>query len=738
MKKAWLYSLLTLFSFLNLSGQDNLPPVYGITSDTTLLDTLPGKYWQMLEDKEGQLTIHEVQQSPYTGQFFYRPANRINRKTESYWLRFVLQNKMDHAVRIGFYDSYMRSSDWYIITSSGDISHKLSGEGTPWSKRDDLKLINFISISIKTGETLTVYQRISFNYLALAAFSQPDSLFVTYGFTDKVIAENYVNNESHYFWSLQDSFLFGALLLAAMFNFFFFVIVKERVYIYFALYVFFLGFGRFMGEREFFYAFLKEHPLIYYDFNAFYWFSIDLFLALFIRSLLQIKRYFLSWDKVIVLFTCLMVTGVITSCLIDYYLIGTDRFGLRGWFIMLPLMTLHLGLVITFLLFLKKDIGLKRILLVAILPSFVTWAVLDDTYHFFFSILQPQFHLKPNAFLNWLYDNWNTIECICLGWQVLWFAWFLLQRFIELRNQIVQKELEKELERSQLIEQQRAELEKTVTERTSDLTRSLQNLKSTQAQLIQSEKMASLGELTAGIAHEIQNPLNFVNNFSDVNKELLEELKEEAEKGNIEEIKAIANDVINNEEKINHHGRRADAIVKNMLQHSRSSGATKELTDINKLADEYLRLSYHGLRAKDKSFNADFKTEFDASIDKINIVPQDIGRVLLNLVNNAFYAVSEKERLQASGYKPQVTVRTRKLGDRVEIDVADNGNGIPKKIVEKIFQPFFTTKPAGQGTGLGLSLSYDIIKAHGGEIKVKTKENEGSEFIIQLPLNNTP
>jgi signal transduction histidine kinase len=268
----------------------------------------------------------------------------------------------------------------------------------------------------------------------------------------------------------------------------------------------------------------------------------------------------------------------------------------------------------------------------------------------------------------------------------------------------------------------------------------LDDLKQAQQQLVQSEKMASLGELTAGIAHEIQNPLNFVNNFSDVNKELLEELKEEADKGNIEEIKAIANDIINNEAKINHHGKRADAIVKNMLQHSRSSGATKELTDINKLADEYLRLSYHGLRAKDKSFNSDFKTYFDGNIGKVNVIPQDIGRVLLNLFNNAFYAVNEKLRAQSSqltaDYKPLVSVQTKKIKDKIELRVSDNGNGIPRNIVDKIFQPFFTTKPTGQGTGLGLSLSYDIIKAHGGEIKVETREGEGSEFVIQLICGN--
>ncbi|MBS1631950.1 MAG: HAMP domain-containing histidine kinase [Bacteroidetes bacterium] len=244
--------------------------------------------------------------------------------------------------------------------------------------------------------------------------------------------------------------------------------------------------------------------------------------------------------------------------------------------------------------------------------------------------------------------------------------------------------------------------------------------------------MASLGELTAGIAHEIQNPLNFVNNFSEVSAELVDEMNEEITKGNLADAKEIANDLKQNLEKINHHGKRAGDIVKSMLQHSRTSSGQKELTDINAFCDEYLRLSYHGLRAKDKSFNAEFKTDFDTSLPKINVVAQDIGRVVLNLINNAFYAVNEKKKSGIEDYNPTVTVSTKKINDKVEIKVSDNGNGIPEKIKDKIFQPFFTTKPTGSGTGLGLSLSYDIVKAHGGEIKVETKEGEGTEFVILL------
>ena len=298
---------------------------------------------------------------------------------------------------------------------------------------------------------------------------------------------------------------------------------------------------------------------------------------------------------------------------------------------------------------------------------------------------------------------------------------FFIVAFILFRNNRLQKKA------NVLLNHQKEEVQSTLLQ-----------LRSTQSQLIQSEKMASLGELTAGIAHEIQNPLNFVNNFSEVSSELVKEMVDEVDKGNTEEVKLIANDVVQNLEKINHHGKRAADIVKGMLQHSRTGSGVKEPTDINALADEYLRLAYHGLRAKDKSFNATMKTDFDESIGKINVIPQDIGRVILNLINNAFYAAPLPPE---GGFKdpdyvhnPTVWLSTKKIDNTVLISVRDNGPGIPQKILDKIFQPFFTTKPTGQGTGLGLSLSYDIVKAHGGELKVETKEGEGSTFMINLPI----
>ncbi len=363
----------------------------------------------------------------------------------------------------------------------------------------------------------------------------------------------------------------------------------------------------------------------------------------------------------------------------------------------------------------------------------------------------------------------NTEERVIIGISamVLLFTSFLIS-FISSQRKKIQyhKEIQESYTREQqALTHQNELLEKRVDERTAELVEqkealevSLNNLRATQLQLIQKEKMASLGELTAGIAHEIQNPLNFVNNFSEVNNDLLFEMKEHLSKEKLtdagkDNIQAIVDILSDNLTKITHHGKRADDIVKGMLLHSRSSKGQKEPADINAIAWEYFRLSYHGLRAKDKSFNAIMNTDFDESLatpeGKINVIPQEIGRVLLNLFNNAFYSVTEKNKLfegnnspkdAGQPYQPTVSLSTKKVKDgannyKIEIRVRDNGMGISRQVIDKIFLPFFTTKPSGQGTGLGLSLSYDIItKGHQGEMKVETKVGEFTEFIITLPV----
>jgi two-component system, NtrC family, sensor kinase len=404
---------------------------------------------------------------------------------------------------------------------------------------------------------------------------------------------------------------------------------------------------------------------------------------------------------------------------------------------------LLIGIII--LASIKKEFTTIRTLINAVLP-FALISFFGDL----FKLLTADIYKQIDSYLG-----------VATVFSVVWMiAMFFVSRKQQKALRLEHEKTLQQEEQRKWVETKKEELEKIVAERTSELRHqkeqvenALAELKATQTQLIQSEKMASLGELTAGIAHEIQNPLNFVNNFAEVNKELLAEMTEHIEKGNFEEVKVIAKDIKANEDKINHHGKRADAIVKGMLQHSRqSTSGIKEPTDINALADEYLRLAYHGLRAKDKTFNATMKTDYDETIGKINIIPQDIGRAILNLITNAFYAVNEKAKngsLTPEGgignshkeYEPTVTLKTLKKppsggkGPAVLLTVKDNGNGIPQKVLDKIFQPFFTTKPTGQGTGLGLSLTYDIIKAHGGEIKVETSEGKGSTFIISLSLN---
>lgn len=355
------------------------------------------------------------------------------------------------------------------------------------------------------------------------------------------------------------------------------------------------------------------------------------------------------------------------------------------------------------------------------------------------------------------YNQWETYFSTAAMLSIIWLVAILFSQHRQIKaaeKERLRRQKEDEINRAIAI--RKVELEGLVVERTAEITKqkeelekTLEELKATQSQLIQSEKMASLGELTAGIAHEIQNPLNFVNNFSEVTNELLDEMKEELEKNNTDEVTAIAADIKQNLEKIIHHGKRADGIVKAMLQHSRSSSGVKEPTDINVLADEYLRLAYHGLRAKDKSFNATLNTDFDEKLGKIDVVPQEMGRVILNLLTNAFYAVSEKKKqlektAEDNGgpkepipYSPTVLIATKKLKGKVEIKVTDNGNGIPQEVQDKIFQPFYTTKPSGKGTGLGLSMSYEIVtKVHGGQLMVENNTDGGATFTVILPVKN--
>ncbi|MGV3557421.1 sensor histidine kinase [Larkinella arboricola] len=444
-------------------------------------------------------------------------------------------------------------------------------------------------------------------------------------------------------------------------------------------------------------------------------FLIVFFMVRYIRTSLQTAERFPEWDRML-----LMVQYVATGLLVSDIFLDSD-FTKWVWHLLL------IGMVGA--AYLLKDFRPVRNVWLAVGP-FILISLFGDLVE----LIVPDF-----------YESIKTMVEIAEMFSFIWMVatWFITRK----QQKALEKERlkrQQEEEQNRIIASQNVMLEQIVAERTAELTRqkeeleqTLTELKATQDQLIQREKMASLGELTAGIAHEIQNPLNFVNNFSEVSVELIEELKEERQKtdrdaGLEEEILA---DLAQNLQKINHHGKRADSIVKGMLQHSRASTHEREPIDINNLADEYLRLAYHGLRASDKSFNATLLTDFDSNLGKVSVVPQDMGRVLLNLFTNAFYATEEKRKTGLANYQPTVQVITRRIdGETIELRVRDNGCGIPASVLNKIYQPFFTTKPTGQGTGLGLSLSYDIItKGHGGELIVETEEGKFTEFTIRLP-----
>ncbi|MBF8456264.1 histidine kinase [Kaistella sp. G5-32] len=445
-------------------------------------------------------------------------------------------------------------------------------------------------------------------------------------------------------------------------------------------------------------------------------FTILIIILVFLRKILQSKILLPKTDKFLLVGIWSAIILLIAN--IIFQQINTVFI----WIANLMLITL------IYFCLTNNDFKPVKSFIYSILPFAIVNVISDLT-----KLIWPKFHTQ-----------WESYFDTAILFSIIWFLamYFINKKQRKAIEQAQRKaiEREKEFQESEIL---KAKLEIQVAERTAELLgqknelqKALDELKITQNQLIQSEKMASLGELTAGIAHEIQNPLNFVNNFSEVNKELIDELQAELKSGNVSEAITISNDIKQNEEKINHHGKRADGIVKGMLQHSRSSTGVKEPTDLNALCDEYLRLSYHGLRAKDKTFNATIRSDFDDSIGQINLIPQDFGRVILNLLTNAFYAVNEKKKLGSEGYQPTVSISTQKVQDEIIITITDNGSGMSNEVKEKIFQPFFTTKPTGEGTGLGLSMSYDIItKGHNAELKVESEVNEGTKF--QIILKNT-
>ena len=728
--------LLYCLTFLqDLTGQVPFPSVYEINSDTAVAIRLDDAYWQMLEDTEGKWTIDEVSRSPIADKFHANTTKTtgilsVDYSIHTYWMRYRFKNAMKHEVRI-IIPKDVTNADFYTLGSDGKWNHKKTGTTVPWSERDDLKRTTTVIYTIQPGEELLFYERDNFDY----SINTPDYLQISFGFTDKAIQKYYAENDS----SILPSFLFGFFLLAALFNLYFFIIIRRYVYLFFSLTLFFRGFSRFLWAND---VFFKEYPIVKCYLADICNMLFFFFLIHFLRYFLETFKHFPRWDKYLV---GLSIYFVIFRILREKNILPFKYEDLLGPAIVL------IFFIITFILFLRSGLKVVKLPIVATLPIIGIMSI--PSIVVLFTVLNDYNGMPMPSLLKWVWANnrFSVLEQSGLAWLLIFLSWSLLQRYQQLQKRITDETLAKEklekeqaIERNQLIAQQKVQLEKEVKERTAELSQSLKELKATQNQLIQKEKLASLGELTAGIAHEIQNPLNFVNNFSELSIELIDELKSPlTPKGGTLETELLS-DISQNLEKINHHGKRASNIVKGMLEHSRASTGVKELTDINKLADEYLRLAYHGMRAKDKDFNADFTTDFDENLTKIEVIPQDMGRVLLNLFNNAFYAVNLRQQQLCEGlepsqslstYTPSVSVTTQQLDNQIIIKVKDNGMGMPESVRAKVFQPFFTTKPTGQGTGLGLSLAYDIVtKGHGGSLEVESTEGVGSEFVIKLPI----
>jgi signal transduction histidine kinase len=729
--KLWIVAFLILQGISAL-GQDTLPARYEIKQDTSSFQILDTSFWQMLVDTIGKFSFEEVRTVPPSDWRYFskKDSNTSVNIFYTYWLRFSFKNSLDREISLNL-PINADYSKLYVIRNYGNPELFENGVFVPRSQTNGIRFLRYIPLKMSPREVLTIYNQVRLSIFTSASRNL-NTLSPGFGFLPRLSLTESKRLEEQYTRAVHDSILFGLLLFASILNLFFFLIVKERIYLYFSLYMACLGTGRMPDEL--YNVFLREYPNVLWTIAWVVWSLNGLFMTLFIRSLLQTRKYFPQWDKIMMALTWISLLPIaILFSVLPIFRFSDSELGttLRTIYFALS-SAADYSILIAFLLTISKAIRLKDALIIAVFPVFIFWILGDSLAQFYNHFYQT---ISIPGFIIWVHDSWFVMETICLSWLAFFFCWILLQRFRDLQKQMSNQALEAQKEKAQIIKRQKDELERTVETRTAELKQSLHNLQTTQAQLIQSEKMASLGEITAGIAHEIQNPLNFINNFAQVNEEFIDEVEDAIDKGKPDEAKHILRNLKDNQKKINQHGQRADSIVKGMLQHSRSSSRQKELTNVNELVDEYLRLSYHGWMAKDKSANIRLLKSFDPSIKTINVVPQDIGRVILNLSNNAFYVVSEKKKSQPNKFEPAVEVSTVQADHKIEIKIKDNGNGISKTTIKKIFQPFFTTKPAGQGTGLGLSMSFDIVKAHGGEIRVETEEGKGSSFIVELPYN---
>ncbi|GAB3755622.1 sensor histidine kinase [Spirosoma pomorum] len=735
---------LILFCFGILTegfAQLGWPPVYEIKTDTALLkpDTT---YFQVLDDATGTMTFDQVRRS---ADFQTTPFYNPKRHAHVCWIRMRVKNTLAYPLDLYFCDFSSSYLDLYWQDSSRVWRHNRTGVLVPYSELPDRKgnkERSRLFLHLQPGQQIVLYERAEntfwqapLRYIYPQLQPEKDRIQAAYNF---VRVERGL--EEYFF----DGIKIGVLFLAVCYNLFVFFSIRDRVYLYFSISLFFFMLDR--NQYRIRSVFFEQQPYLFTLIGSFFFLTFFVFFIQAIRKFIQPVPELSRLNKAAGLFL------VLTA------LVNIFQF-LSPSFLPLPLVevaiVLEILIRITFLLcvvltmrMIRRGSTDARFVLLATGPLFLYWmkTLVGRLLWTYFSYDLPEpINIEP-----------TYLENACFGWLILFFSGALINRYNLARKRVAEQALEKEqvekereIERNRLMASQNERLEQQVKERTAQLLTSLDELKATQAQLVQKEKLASLGELTAGIAHEIQNPLNFVNNFSEVSSELVTELVDERQKPDrdTELEQELLDDLKVNLEKITHHGHRASRIVRNMLDHAHSGSGERTTVNLNDLCDEYLRLAYNGVRrsgdprsgdpAKDKPFNCELVTHFDPSIVPVAIVSQEIGRVLLNLYNNAFYAVHEKRKTASAPYQPQVSVSTSMKGSQVEVRVADNGIGMDSSIQAKIFQPFFTTKPTGEGIGLGLSLSYDIVtKGHGGSLHVESQLGQGTEFILSLPAHS--
>ncbi|RAJ97543.1 phospho-acceptor domain-containing protein [Larkinella arboricola] len=716
--------------FLSIGfAQQPWPPVYEIRKDTGVypIDTA---HFQVLEDRAGNLTFEQVQRSSaFRFDSHYNPT----RQTHVCWLRMQIKNGLDHDMKLYLCEFKATYFDLYTQASDGRWHHQRTGELIP---RSQLPVHNGgteqyrLFLPLRPGEQITLYQRSENPFWYPFLTNLTPELQTEENRIHSTYTAFRVNQQwKEYFF---EGIMIGMLFLAVCYNLYIYFSIKDKVYLYFAICLLFFNLDRNGFNLQL--ALFPEQPYLYKSLQNFFFLVFYTFFIQAIRNFIQPTPDLSHLNRAITFFLVLLaLTNVLQFFMYRFSFVSPV---ITIAVLEIVIRVIYVLLAISMVKMIRHGSLDARFALLATAPLFTFWLFTLATH--------LVFRLFSINLTNWGWYNFGYYESACFAWLIVFFSGALLNRYNLARKRVAQQAIEKEqlekereMERSRIIASQNERLEQQVKERTSQLQTSLENLRATQDQLVQKEKLASLGELTAGIAHEIQNPLNFVNNFSEVSTELLTELEEEQQKPerDPELEKELLGDLKLNLQKISHHGNRASHIVQSMLAHSRNSTGERQASNLNQLCDEYLRLAYHGLRAKDNTFNCELVTDLDPNPVLVRIIPQEIGRVLLNLFNNAFYTVQEKQKRTAEPYQPAVTVATRFTDRQVEIRVIDNGMGMTDAVKAKLFQPFFTTKPTGEGTGLGLSLSYDIVtKSHGGSLTVESQPGQGSAFILVLPV----